>query len=171
MSRLPNPTRLSVACVLCVGLICASGCAIRLAPSYDRTVVTALSATTEELMTFFASVSSGTDKATFSERKPSYDSLIGKLDAIKIQSAARPVPRSQFEQLLGLGPKMDASPQALQRSQPPSVAPVDLMSRTIVKMRDTDSEQGVTAIEVAAFKQQIAISMDQALTYEKALER
>jgi hypothetical protein len=38
-------------------------------------------------------------------------------------------------------------------------------------MRDTDSEQGVTAIEVAAFKQQIAISMDQALTYEKALER
>jgi hypothetical protein len=54
---------------------------------------------------------------------------------------------------------------------PPSVAPVDLMSRTIVKMRDTDSEQGVTAIEVAAFKQQIAISMDQALTYEKALER
>ena len=38
-------------------------------------------------------------------------------------------------------------------------------------MRDTDRSQGLTPIEVMAFRQSVMISMDQALTYEKAFER
>ncbi len=45
------------------------------------------------------------------------------------------------------------------------------MIKTMEKMRDTDKSQGITRTEVAAFKGQIEISLDQALTYEKALER
>jgi hypothetical protein len=38
-------------------------------------------------------------------------------------------------------------------------------------MRDVDKKQGVTAFEVAAFKGQVVIYLDQALTYENFLER
>jgi hypothetical protein len=45
------------------------------------------------------------------------------------------------------------------------------ISETLVKMRDTDKNQGVTATEVQVFKNQVAIYLDQALTYESFLER
>ena len=172
MSSLNIYRRALLASILFVSLVHTAGCAIKLAPSYDKTVVDGMTSINEELMTFFASVSSGTNVADFDQRKPRYDSLVGKLSAIRIQSAARPVPRSQLDQILGsAAPDDSVSPQQLQRSEPLSVPPLDLMIRTMERMRDTDKTQGVTASEVAAFKGQIVISLDQVLTYEKALER
>ena len=171
MSSLNIYRRALLASILFVSLLQTVGCAIKLAPSYDKTVVDGLTSVNEELMTFFASVSSGTNASDFDQRKPTYDRLVGKLGAIKIQSAARPVPRSQLDQIFGSARDVSVSPQELRRSEPPSVPAIDLMIKTMEKMRDTDQLQGVSAIEVSAFKGQIEISLDQALTYEKALER
>jgi hypothetical protein len=45
------------------------------------------------------------------------------------------------------------------------------ISKTMTKMRDTDKKQGVTEFEVRAFKGQVVIYLDQAITYETFLER
>ena len=56
-------------------------------------------------------------------------------------------------------------------SEIPSATALAEISKTIVKMRDTDQKQGVTGLEVQAFKNQVSVFLDQALTYESFLER
>jgi hypothetical protein len=147
-----------------------SACAIKLAPAYDKTVVEGLGALNEQMMTLFASVSGGTQAASFDRRQEAYNTIIGKLDAIKIQSDARPVPPSNFSQIFGGGGR-PASPDDVTQLRAPTGDILTTMINTMTKMRDTDRKQGLTPFEVSAFKNNIVISMDQALTYEKALER
>ncbi|MCP4351418.1 MAG: hypothetical protein GY795_38620 [Desulfobacterales bacterium] len=56
-------------------------------------------------------------------------------------------------------------------SETPSATAMGKISATLVKMMNTDKKQGVTATEVQAFKNQVTIYLDQALTYESFLER
>jgi hypothetical protein len=144
-----------------------AACAVRLAPDYDKRIVDGLSAANEEMMTFFAAVSAGTTAASYSQREPRYNAIIGKLDAMKVQSQARPVPASSFVSRLGVGPASTES----QPASAPTTSILATMSETVTKMRDTDKRQGITAVEVAAFKGSFVISMSQALTYENALQR
>jgi hypothetical protein len=157
-----------LAVVLAAGLL--SACAVKLAPDYDKIIVNGLSSLNEEMMIFFASVSGGTQARTFGEREQSYNAIIGKLDALKIQAEARPVPRPYVFQILGVGQNAK-NPDEVEELEAPTGDIIAVMSETMTKMRDTDKKQGVRALEVQAFKGNIAISMDQALTYEKALER
>jgi hypothetical protein len=155
---------------LAIGLVLLSACAVKLAPDYDKSVVDGLGAVNEQMMTFFASVSGGTQAETFDQRQDTYNTVIGKLEAIKIQADARPEPRSFLSQVYG-GGETPASADDVEQLKAPTGASITEMVEGMTTMRDTDRSQGLTPIEVTAFKQSIMISMDQALTYEKALER
>jgi len=147
-----------------------SGCAVTLAPSYDKALVDGLTSTNTAVMEFFASVSDGTQKDTFSQRKEKYANLVGRLDALELQAKARPVPKNRItEQVNDLLRKRGVA--NLDDHDAPSATAMAKISETLVKMRDTDQKQGITPTEVQAFKKQVSIYMDQALTYESFLKR
>jgi hypothetical protein len=115
-------------------------------------------------------MSSGTSGDTFPAREDKYNSLIGHLYALEIQTQARPVPKNvateQINKLLG-----ERGAGSLDTGVSPSAFAITKVKDSIVKMKDTDKKQGVTAYEVQAFKNQVVIYMDQALTYENFLKR
>lgn len=153
--------------ILCVGL---SACVARLAPNYDKAIADGLVAASQQIMTHFASTSSGTAASSFAQRDATYSSIIGNLDALALQAKSRPTPKSSVgdkvnEYLAKRGITITDTGEV------PSAAALEQISITLTKMRDVDKKQGVTAFEVAAFKGQVVIYLDQALTYENFLER
>lgn len=147
-----------------------SGCATTLAPKYDQAIVSGLTSSNTKMMVYFASVSDGTDKSDYADRKDNYNNLIGSFNALSLQARARPIPDNKIIDKVNvfLGKRGIAS---VAEDEAPSARSIERISETFVKMRDTDKKQGVTKTEVAAFKGQAIIYMDQALTYESFLER
>ena len=149
-----------------------AGCATQLAPPYDQVVADGITQINTEVMSVFATVSSGTTADTFKSREEKYNSVIGKLDALVIQAGARPVPRNRTTEAINkLLQSRGAEPVMDDDGSPPSATALKKVSETITKMRDTDKKQGVTATEVLAFKGQASIALDQATTYENFLQR
>jgi hypothetical protein len=149
-----------------------TGCAIQLAPSFDRSIVDGLAAANEQTMTLFASVSAGTRKEAYGPREPAYNGAIGKFDALRIQAEARPVPRPILHRVFGVGPSVDAEPAEISTlDQAPSIPAIQEIVNTITRMRDQDRSRGLSPNVVAGYKNAYESSIDQAITYEKALER
>lgn len=151
-------------------LLLASACVTQLAPDYDQALVDRLNATNEALMEFFASTSQGVKPSAFGDRKASYDNLIGRVDALVIQARSRPIPENSVTEKVNAALEKRGV-QILDDGDTPSATALQRISETMVKMRDTDQKQGVTALEVTAFKGVVSIYMDQAMTYENYLER
>lgn len=148
------------------------GCAIQLAPPYDKTVIEGLSVANTETMTLLAATSNGTDKNSFSAREEKYNTLIGKLEALALSSGARPMPKNKVTDTINkLLEKRGGKPLDDDDSTPPSAHSIKKIADTLTKMRDTDKKQGVTAYEALAFKGQVIIYFDQAITYENFLQR
>ncbi|MFZ6658039.1 hypothetical protein [Undibacterium sp. TJN19] len=154
---------------LCISL---AGCAIQLAPAYDKTVVDGLAAVNTDTMILLAAMSNGSDKTSFSSRADNYNSLIGRLDALSLQAGARPMPKNKVTDTINqLLDKRGSPALAADDSTPPSAYAIKKVSETLGKMRDVDRQQGVTAYEALAFKGQVVIYLDQAITYENFLQR
>ena len=146
------------------------GCATTLAPQYDKALADGLTSSNAVAMEFMASVAGGTQKTTFDQRKEKYANIIGRFDALAIQAGARPMPKNKVvDAISGLLSKKGIP--APDDTVAPSATAMTKISTTFAKMRDTDEKQGVTAIEVQAFKNQVTTYMDQALTYESFLQR
>lgn len=147
-----------------------SACATTLAPRYDQAVVNGLDTANTNLMTFFAGISKGTTKASFGKREGTYAGLIGSLDALTIQARSRPIPKNRITDKVNAYLQKRGI-QVLAGNDAPSATAMAAISKTIAMMRDTDSKQGLTAFEVKAFKGQVVIYLDQAITYENFLKR
>jgi hypothetical protein len=167
---MPKRTLICCPLILIALVFMLTGCATTLAPQYDKALVDGLTKTNVEVMEFLASVSDGTQRDTFDQRKEKYAHLVGLFDALEIQAKARPAPSNKIIDKINdiLSKRGVPMPED---SETPSATAMEKISGTLVKMRDTDQKQGVTSIEVQAFKNQISIYLDQALTYESFLER
>lgn len=151
------------ACYVTIAIL-LSGCATQLAPAYDQRIVDGLTKANVDAMTLFASLSNGAKRSQFDQHKNHYDSLIGTLDALEMQIAARPVPPIPPELAAVLGESVE------DLSEPP-VEPIQGMSRNIHKLRDTHAAANLAATEIEAFRNGWVIYADQALTYEAYLKR
>jgi hypothetical protein len=151
-------------------LLFVTACTTQLAPSYDRALATGLTTVNAEVMALFAYASNGTTPDSFSQREQKYNAVIGTLDALTIQAAARPVPKNSATEAVNRALKSRGI-ELVNDDETPSATALRKVSATVTKMRNTDKKQGVTAYETQAFKNQASIYMDQALTYESYLER
>lgn len=147
-----------------------ASCVTQLAPQYDQALFDGITETNTQTLQLFAAVSSGTSAETFSQRETTYNNLIGTIDALAMQSRARPVPKNKVTD------KVNAYLESrgisgLSDSEAPSAAALEEVSKNLSKMRDTDKAGGLNPAVVAVFKNAVVISMDQALTYEAFLER
>ena len=147
-----------------------SGCTIKLAPDYDKELVDNLIVTNTKTMEFFASIVDGTKAENFSKREQTYNKLIGQFDALALQAGARPVPNNDITEKINHHLESRGI-NVIDDGTGPSATAMQKISETLQKLRSTDKKQGVTRLEVTAFKGQVSIYMDQALTYEQFLER
>ncbi|WP_250462829.1 hypothetical protein [Microbulbifer litoralis] len=149
--------------------ILLTGC-VQLAPGYDKELYSDLTEVNASLLGFFSSVSMGTTKQSFPEREDTYHNLIGRVEALAMQSETRPIPDAEI--LEKINDYLIASDrEILFEDSPPSVASLEQISGTLQKMRETDEDRGLTPGAVKIFKNGVVISMDQALTYEAFLNR
>lgn len=155
---------------LCVFLAILTSSCTQLAPRYDAQLYSDLTEVNAELMQFFSSVSHGTSKSSYKERSQNYHSLIGKIDALVMQSNTRPIPnKDTLEQINNYLNSKETN--IVFEAEPPSVASLETISSSLNRMREEDEDKGLRATAVALFKNEIVISMDQALTYESFLNR
>jgi len=154
--------------------IAIAGCAVSLAPKFDQQIVDGLSDTSTEVFQLMAEVSGGTTKSDYDKRESKYNHIIGRLEALALQINARPVPNNKTVNKIiakandrlkkrGVSTLISAGETA------PSATALKNVLANITKMKDTDKKQGVTAFEVQAFKGNIELFFDQALTYERFL--
>jgi hypothetical protein len=147
-----------------------SACTTQLVPGYDKALFDGITQTNIQIMELFASVSFGTDASTFSEREAAYNAIIGRVDALALQSKARPVPDNKITEKVNKFLESRGI-SALSDGEAPSAASLEEASENLVKMRDKDKSDGLRSGAISAFKNAVVISMDQALTYEAFLER
>lgn len=149
-----------------------SACATKLAPNYDKVVADGLVLVNTEAMTLLANISSGSKANTFSAREEKYNALIGKIEALALQAGARPMPNNKVSGAINRAlDKRASQPLSDDEHTPPSAHAIKKIAEAFIMMRGTDRKQGVTETEVMAFKGQIAIYLDQAITYENFLQR
>lgn len=145
------------------------GCRTTLAPEYDKAIVDGVTASSKKTMSFLAALSSGVSKEGFKNREQTYNELIGEFEALKLQAKARPLPKNvATEKINKLLQTKGSNPLS---ENYPSAFAFEEIAKTLVKMKETDSSNGIKPIAVMAFKGQIEIFLDQAMTYESFLKR
>ncbi|MEC5383156.1 hypothetical protein VSX64_20225 [Aurantimonas sp. C2-6-R+9] len=144
--------------IILLSAVTLGGCAIRLAPSHDASLVQGLEQTTEKTMGLFAEVADGAERDTYPDRAAAYNEIIGKAEALRLSALVRPVPPPSFLSKSDTGS---------------SVTPEILIEviKTVRTMQRTDRTLGLRSSLVQGFKQSFETSMAQALFYEKALQR
>ncbi|MDQ6761474.1 MAG: hypothetical protein M3015_02470, partial [Bacteroidota bacterium] len=139
-----------------------ANCTVSLAPKFDQGIVDNLSSASAQVFQLFAEVSSGTLPAEFPLRAQKYNSLIGTLEALKLQVNARPVPQNKTvnkiiakanERLTQRGATTLISAGDLA----PSATALEQILANLTKMKETDQKQGLRPLEVQAFKGNIQL--------------
>lgn len=146
------------------------GCATQLAPKYDTSLFKGITDTNVKIMELLASVSNGTDSSTCNERQSSFNAVIGSIDALSLQSLARPMPDNSMIKKANIY-LVSRGIGTISSDTAPSARSLEEVSKNLSKMKETDCKSGLTENTVAAFKNAIIISMDQAITYESFLNR
>ncbi|WP_299943287.1 hypothetical protein [uncultured Microbulbifer sp.] len=163
-----NHSKVALVLLLFLALLVSS--CTQLAPRYDAELYSDLTEVNVELMQFFSSVTHGTNKNTYPERNGHYHALIGRIDALAMQSNTRPIPNR--DALKKINHYLNATEtNILFEEQPPSVNCLQRISISLNRMREEDEDKGLHTGAVALFKNEVLISMDQALTYESFLNR
>jgi len=154
-----------------VCLLVLAACSVQLAPDYDKSIVEGLTSANQEAMTLFATVSPNVPKSTFPDREKSYNSIIGKFAALKIEADSRPVPQPLLLQWFGstrAGETLLGKDQIL---KVPTPDVLDGITKALTRMRDEDKASGLMKERVEFYQNGYEIRIQQALVYEKALQR
>lgn len=161
--------RLRFAFFALVGVLVFGACKTTLAPAYDQAIVDKVTQSTDHTLQFFASVAGGTATDDFFARLPIYNELIGNFEALELQARARPIPDNvaldkinEILQTKGSGGVSGDYPSAFAFGK---------IADTFQKMKEADAEKNLKPIVIQAFKGQVLIFLDQALTYESFLKR
>lgn len=159
--------RLSFFALLSVALLL--GCQATLAPAYDQAIFEGVTENGELAMQFFAEVDQGTDSESFYMRQPAYDKLIGAFESLKLQAKARPVPNNMAIDKINV--LLQERGSSAITDDYPSAFAFEKIAETFKKMKQTDREKGIKPLALQAFKGQVEIFLDQAITYESFLKR
>lgn len=151
------------------GIAMLSSCEATLAPAYDQAIVEKVTASSDFAMRFFAEVDGGTERESFTVREPVYNILIGAFESLEIQARARPAPKNVA--LEKINEMLEAKGSNTITGEYPSAIAFEKIAETFKKMKETDEQNGIKPLALEAFKGQVEIYLDQALTYESFLKR
>lgn len=154
-----------------------TSCAVRLAPKFDQAIVDNLSNATTDVFQLLATVEGGTSKTDFGKREESYNTLIGKLEALELQINARPMPdNSAVNKIVekansALKKRNTELPAITAINTAPSATSLASVIKSLAALKKTDKAEGLTQGFLDTQKNFIGLSLDQALTYERFLNK
>jgi len=164
-----------IASLLLAVAILLSGCAIKLAPSYEESIVVGLSRFDALILTRMAAVADGTKPGLDAAQKAAYDRLEGTGRALITLIRARPAPQSGVSGWLAesLADRIPASGDAsgIAILQVPTDDQVEQILKQLAAMEDEDLRQGLAPGQYQLYANAIDSFMRNALTYEMALKR
>ena len=140
-----------------------------MAPAYDQAIVEKVTESSDLALRFFAEMDGGTKKENFADREPLYNILIGAFESLEIQARARPVPKNMA--LDKINKILQAKGGNSITGEYPSAFAFGKIADTFKKMKETDGQNGIKPLALQAFKGQVLIFLDQAITYESFLKR
>ncbi len=164
-----KPLKLYFSVIALIAIALFTGCEATLAPAYDQAIVTKVTASSDLAMRFFAEVDGGTESESFAAREPVYNILIGAFESLKLQAKARPVPKNVA--LDKINEMLAAKGSNAITGDYPSAFAFEKIAETFKKMKETDKQNGIRPLALQAFKGQVEIFLDQAITYESFLKR
>jgi len=145
------------------------GCKTYLAPNYDQVIVSKSTQAATKTFQFFAAVSGGTNAESFFSREITYNELIGHYETLKLMARARPLPKSKTTERINK--RLEEKNGPTNSDDYPSAFAFNRIIENLVKMKAADQKSGLNAFVVQAFKGEIEIFLDQAMTYESFLKR
>jgi len=146
-----------------------ASCKTYLAPNYDQVIIDKSTEAATKTFQFFAAVSDGTNANSFLSREISYNELIGHFETLKLMARARPIPKNKTTQRINK--LLEEKNGPTNSDDYPSAFAFNRIVENLVKMKATDKKSGLNAFVVQAFKGEIEIFLDQAITYESFLKR
>ncbi|QGZ59364.1 hypothetical protein [Paraburkholderia acidiphila] len=78
--------------------LCCAACTMQLAPSYSASLANGIHDVNADIMSLYSTMGMGTTAGSFASRADRYDEIIGKLDALTLQSQSRPIPNDDVTQ-------------------------------------------------------------------------
>jgi hypothetical protein len=168
--RRASPFSIIGCAVFCAVIL--AGCAAKLAPDYEKAIVDSLTSANEGAMTLLASASPSAPKGTFAKREEACNSVIGKFEAVRVQVGTCPAPAVSpaVTRIINIGQSGGDQKQL----EIPAAPTSEIIARIVVgltMMRDTDRGSGLPAMLIPGFKRESEALIEQALTYEKQLQR
>jgi hypothetical protein len=150
-----------------------AGCTISLAPAYDPSLVEGIRGANERALALFSAVEDGSPAADFPDHAATYDEVIGRLGALRMQAEARPVPPLADRiaaTLADVGILDDVCEDA---ADCVNTSPRQLTTAAdnLARMRRTHRDQGLEPDVVELFRNAHEISISQAMKVELALKR
>lgn len=153
-----------------------SSCAASLAPKFSQGILDNLSSSSTDIFQLFAEVSAGVPSSSFTSREAKYNNLIGKLEALDMQIKARPMPSNKVINKIINSVNESLSKRGIATSITagtiaPSATALENILSNITTMKTQDHNAGLTQLQAAAFRGNIILFLDQALTYEGFLNK
>jgi len=173
IGRADKRRRWPIAAAVAALSLAVAACTIQLAPAYDPSLVEGVTAANEEALTLFSAVEGGSTSADFPDHAAAYDGVIGKLGALRMQAAARPVPPLADRVTAALTASGGLDDVCAEAADCVNTSPRQLgaAADNLARMRATHAASGLTPDVVAVFRNAHEISMDQAMQVELALKR
>lgn len=171
----PNFLSLRLVAAILIAVFSISSCTIKLSPSYDQNIVDNLSSASNEVYELLSQVGGGTTAANFNSREEKYNKIIGRFQSLVLHINARPMPSNSKISKAIEKANAGLSSRGIGTISVGTVAPSSSALAQVVKnleaMKTDDKTSGLTTTEISAFKGFIDLYLDQAVTYEKFLNK
>lgn len=155
--------------ILVLSFLLLANCKTYLAPAFDQTIITKSTEAATSTFQYFASISGGTNHESFSTRENAYNTLIGQYETLKLLAKARPIPTNKTTERINQ--LLEEKNAATSTNDYPSAFAFNRIVENLVKMKAKDQASGLNPTIIQAFKGEIEIFLDQAITYESFLKR
>lgn len=159
-----------IASIMFVSFILA-GCATQLAPTYDSQVVVGLNDLNKQSLVYFEEMSGDVSSIPYKDVEDSYNELIGATESLITQSDARPTPDNKA--VKKINEMLAKKDQAIwdPNNKLPSTEALRTIAEDYRLLKDMHKDGSINDIKFSLRKNSIVLSLDQAITFEYALER
>jgi hypothetical protein len=147
-----------------------ASCSTQLAPAYDGYIDNGLTELSQTIETYYAAMPpTGYAKESVPKQEPFYSDTLGKIEALKIRAAARPVPEAVATRWLGMQQRPNSAIGV--GDEIPTVTNLNLVIDALQQLRDAQRSSGLSPAFAKRTVEQIRIALRNAITYEMALKR
>ena len=146
-------------------------CVTQLAPTYDSQLVLGVNDLNRKSLTYFASMSPEFASKKFEDSEDTYNELIGLTQSLIAQSETRPVPDNKAIKKINEMLAKKGKPVWDPNNNLPSTVALQGILEEFQKLKAWHADGSLNKTKFELRKSSVSLYLDQAMTFEYALER